>query len=44
MDYKKYAKYILSQGSVYEKRELLSYINGKILIAKGIISIEEFNF
>jgi len=39
MDYKKYAKYILSQGSVYEKRELLSYINGKILMAKGKISI-----
>jgi hypothetical protein len=38
MDYKKYAKYILSQGSVYEKREILLCLSGKLLISKGLIS------
>jgi len=40
MDYKKYAKYVLSQGSTYEKRELLFCLKGKILIAKGRVSLE----
>lgn len=41
MDYKKYAKYILSQGSVYEIRELLFHLKGKVLITKGKLLIME---
>jgi len=38
MDYKKYAKYILMQGSIYEKRELLSCLKGKIILKqRGLI-------
>jgi hypothetical protein len=40
MDYKKYAKYILEQGSIYEKRELLSCLKGKLAIKNGLILIE----
>lgn len=40
MDYKKYAKYILSQGSVYEKRELLCCLKGKMHITNGKVSID----
>jgi len=40
MDYKKYAKYILSQGSVYEKRELLCCLKGKMNITNGKVSID----
>jgi site-specific DNA recombinase len=39
LDYKKYAKYILSQGSVYEKRELLICLKGKILLENGKLKI-----
>lgn len=39
MDYRKYAKYILTQGSVYEKRELLSCLKGKLKINDGLLSI-----
>lgn len=40
LDYKKYAKYILTQGSVYEKRELLSCLKGKLKINNGLISLD----
>jgi len=40
LDYKKYAKYILTQGSVYEKRELMSCLKGKLIIKNSILTIE----
>ncbi len=39
MDYKKYTKYILSQGSIYEKRELLACLKNKIALNNGTIQI-----
>jgi hypothetical protein len=39
LDYKKYAKYILTQGSVYEKRELLACLKGKIFLENGKLII-----
>ncbi|MCK9393829.1 MAG: hypothetical protein WCX30_01495 [Candidatus Paceibacterota bacterium] len=40
MDYKKYAKYILVQGSIYEKRELLSCLKGKLILERNKILIQ----
>lgn len=42
MDYKKYAKYILTQGSIYEKRELLSCLKGKLVLEKNKLTILNF--
>jgi len=39
LDHKKYAKYILSQGTIEEKRELISFLKGRIFIANGKVSI-----
>ncbi len=39
LDHKKYARYILSQGTIEEKRELISFLKGKIFIANGKVSI-----
>ncbi|MDO8561929.1 MAG: hypothetical protein Q7S05_03825 [bacterium] len=32
MDIKKYAKYLLEEGSMEEKRELLTHLRGKLVI------------
>jgi hypothetical protein len=40
MDYKKYAKYILNQGSIYEKRELLGCLKSKIKMNRKIITFD----
>jgi hypothetical protein len=39
MDYKKYVKYILTQGSIYEKRGLLSCLKGNLILNNGKILI-----
>ncbi len=39
LDYKKYARYILAQGSIDEKRELLSCLKGKLTLNNGKIKI-----
>ncbi len=39
IDIRNYAKYILREGSIFEKRELLSCLRSKILMSKKQISI-----
>ncbi len=39
LDYKKYAEYILTQGSIYEKRELLSCLKGKLNLKNRILTM-----
>ena len=39
LDYKKYARYILAQGSIDEKRELLSCLKDKLTLSNGKINI-----
>ena len=38
-DMKSYAKYILREGNIFEKRELLTYLKDKILLANKIITL-----
>jgi len=40
MDVKKYAKYLLEEGGMEEKRELLSHLRGKLVVTEKKISIE----
>ena len=40
MDIKKYAKYLLEEGSVDEKRELLSHLRGKLTISDKKIRLQ----
>lgn len=35
-----YAKYLLKEGSVTEKRELLLCIKSKLILAQGVIKLE----
>jgi hypothetical protein len=39
MDYKKYTKYVLAQGTIYEKRELLAHFKGELMMANGEITV-----
>jgi len=41
MDCKKYAKYILSQGSVSEKRELMSCLKSNIIIERKTVRLKD---
>ena len=41
IDVKSYIKYLLREGSMSEKREILSCIKNKIIIRKSILSIEK---
>jgi hypothetical protein len=40
VDIKSYMKYLLKEGSISEKREILSCIKNKIVIRKKILTIE----
>jgi len=37
LDYKKYIKYILNTGSIYEKREILSCLKNKLTLANSLL-------
>ena len=41
IDVKSYIKYLLREGSMSEKREILSCIKSKIVIRKSVLSIEQ---
>ena len=41
IDVKSYIKYLLKEGSMSEKREMLSCIKSKIVIRKKILNIEQ---
>jgi hypothetical protein len=41
VDIKRYAKYLLEEGSVEEKRELLEQLRGKLLLQNKQITITE---
>lgn len=41
VDIRTYAKYLLKEGSVIEKRELLSCLNGKIKLENKKISLSK---
>lgn len=41
IDLRNYAKYLLKEGSVTEKRELLLCIKSKLVLTKGVITLEE---
>jgi len=43
IDVKSYIKYLLKEGSMSEKREILSCIKSKIVIKKKILSVEPIN-
>ncbi|TSC56017.1 MAG: hypothetical protein Greene071421_36 [Parcubacteria group bacterium Greene0714_21] len=36
---KNYAKYILREGNIFEKRELLTYLKDRILLANKVITL-----
>ena len=38
-DMKNYAKYILREGTIFEKRELLTYLKDRLLLADKIITL-----
>lgn len=38
-DMKNYAKYILREGNIFEKRELLTYLKDRILLANKVITL-----
>lgn len=38
-DMKNYAKYILREGNIFEKRELLTYLKDKLLLADKIVTL-----
>ena len=39
MDVRKYAKYLLQNGTVQEKRDLLQHVRGKISIKDGVVAL-----
>lgn len=39
MDIKKYAKYLLEEGSMDEKREMLSHLHGKLTLSDKKIAL-----
>ena len=41
MDVKKYAKYLLEEGSMEEKRELLSHLRGKLIVNDKKITLAQ---
>ena len=41
MDIKKYAKYLLEEGSMEEKRELLSHLRGKLIVNDKKITLAQ---
>lgn len=41
IDLREYAKYLLREGSVTEKRELLLCIKNKLILTKGIVTLQE---
>ena len=41
MDVRKYAKYLLQNGTVQEKRDLLQNIRGRIIIRAGIATLTQ---
>lgn len=41
IDLRDYAKYLLREGSVTEKRELLLCIKSKLVLTKGMITLEK---
>jgi hypothetical protein len=41
VELKTYAKYILTDGSNEEKRELMGCFKSKIVVVKGVVKIEE---
>ncbi len=38
-DMKNYAKYILREGNIFEKRELLTYLKDRLLLADKIVTL-----
>ena len=40
VDIKNYAKYLLAEGTIYEKRELLSYLKSKLILKDKKVSLE----
>jgi hypothetical protein len=40
IDLRGYAKYLLKEGSVTEKRELLLCIKSKLVLTKGVVTLE----
>ena len=41
IDLRDYAKYLLKEGSVIEKRQFLSCMKSKFVIARGIVAVEK---
>jgi hypothetical protein len=41
IDLRSYAKYLLREGSVIEKRELLSCIKSKLILTQKVLTIEK---
>ncbi len=39
MDIRRYAKYLLEEGSIEEKRELLEYLRGRLVMSNKIIAL-----
>lgn len=40
IDLRDYAKYLLKEGSVTEKRELLLCIKSKLVLTRGVVTME----
>ena len=38
-DMKNYAKYILREGNIFEKRELLTYLKDRLLLADKVVTL-----
>ena len=43
IDLRGYAKYLLKEGSVTEKRELLLCIKSKLVLTQGLLTLEKAN-
>ena len=41
IDFRNYAKYLLKEGSVIEKRELLACVKSKLILTKRILTLEK---
>ena len=36
-----YAKYMIKEGTIYEKREILEYMKNKLVITEKVLSLEK---
>jgi len=41
VDIRNYAKYILKEGNIYEKRELLECLKSKLVLKDKVLRLEE---